>query len=195
MKQNTLKRMEKMIKKIFLVSLFFITISGISFAEEFLLSSPALEPGKNLGIEQVYFGFGCTGKNISPALNWKGAPADTKSFAITVYDPDAPTGSGWWHWIIFNIPAAVNDIKENAGNPSLKLAPKHSIQSITDYGKPGYGGACPPEGDKPHRYIFTLYALDMEKLPLDANASGAMVGFYLNQHALAKATLTALYSR
>ncbi|MBU4009844.1 MAG: YbhB/YbcL family Raf kinase inhibitor-like protein [Proteobacteria bacterium] len=184
-----------MIKKIILLSLFVITISSISFAEDFLLSSPVLEPGKILGIEQVFLGFGCTGKNISPALSWKDAPADTKSFAITVYDPDAPTGSGWWHWIIFNIPATVNDLKENAGNPSLKLTPEGSIQSITDYGKPGFGGACPPEGDKPHRYIFTLYALDMEKLPLDANASGAMVGFYLNQHALAKATLTAYYSR
>jgi Raf kinase inhibitor-like YbhB/YbcL family protein len=184
-----------MIKKLILTSLFIIMIVSISFAQDFILSSPQLETGKNLAIEQVFLGFGCTGKNISPALSWKNAPADTKSFAVTVYDPDAPTGSGWWHWVIFNIPAAIDNLKENAGDPASNLAPAGSIQSVTDYGKPGYGGACPPAGDKPHRYIFTVFALDIQKLPLDANASGAMVGFYLNQHALAKATLTALYSR
>ncbi|MFH2045033.1 MAG: YbhB/YbcL family Raf kinase inhibitor-like protein [Pseudomonadota bacterium] len=184
-----------MVKKLILTFIFAVMIASISFAQDFMLSSPQLESGKNLTIDQVFLGFGCTGKNQSPALSWAGAPADTKSFAVTVYDPDAPTGSGWWHWVIFNIPVAVDNLKENAGDPALNLAPAGSIQSITDYGKPGYGGACPPAGDKPHRYIFTVFALDIEKLPLDANASGAMVGFYLNQHALAKATLTALYSR
>ncbi len=184
-----------MIKRIIFVSIFVIMIRSISFAEDFLLSSPQLEPGKNLGMEQVFSGFGCTGKNISPALSWKGSPAETKSFAVTVYDPDAPTGSGWWHWAIFNISAKINNLAENAGDPSSKSAPEGSIQSITDFGRAGYGGACPPVGDKPHRYIFTVFALDVEKLPLDANASGAMVGYYLNKHALAKATITVYYSR
>ncbi len=164
-------------------------------AGNFILKSPQLRQGKRLNIEQVFSGFGCTGKNISPALYWKGAPENTKSFAVTVYDPDAPTGSGWWHWIIFNIPADINKLPKNAGNLKLNLAPEGSVQSKTDFGSSGYGGAAPPRGDKPHRYQFTVYALDIKKLPLDANASGALVGFYLNQHVLAKSTITVYYSR
>ncbi|HMK61806.1 MAG TPA: YbhB/YbcL family Raf kinase inhibitor-like protein [Dissulfurispiraceae bacterium] len=164
-------------------------------AGEFLLSSPQLEPGGRLHNNQVFSGFGCTGKNISPALYWENAPKGTKSFAITVYDPDAPTGSGWWHWLLFNIPTSVNNLPENAGEPALGLAPQGSVQSRTDFGKPGYGGACPPVGHKPHRYQFTVFALDVDKLDLDANSPGAMVGFYLNQHAIEKAVLTVYYSR
>ncbi len=165
------------------------------YAGDFILKSPQLQQGEQLNTEQVFSGFGCTGKNISPALYWEGAPENTKSFAVTVYDPDAPTGSGWWHWIIFSIPANVTSLAKNAGDPASELVPKASIQSKTDFGKSGYGGACPPQGDKPHRYQFTVYALDIEKLPLDENASGAMVGFYLNQHVLAKSTITVYYSR
>ena len=165
------------------------------FAGDFKLKSPDLQQGKRMGMEQVFSGFGCTGKNISPALQWEGAPKDTKGFAVTVYDPDAPTGSGWWHWIIFNIPATVTSLAKNAGDPSAGLAPEGSIQGRTDFGTSGYGGACPPTGDKPHRYQFTVYALDVVKLPLDANASGAMIGFNLRAHTLAKATLTVYFSR
>lgn len=166
-----------------------------SFAGGFKLESTDLKPGKKMSVDQVFSGFGCTGKNISPALQWQNAPKKTKSFAITMYDPDAPTGSGWWHWIIFNIPATLNSLSRNAGDPASLLAPEESIQSKTDFGTPGYGGACPPVGDKPHRYQFTVYALDTEKLPLDANASGAMVGFNLHQHMIGRATITAFYSR
>ncbi len=165
------------------------------FAEDFTLKSPQLQQGERLNAEQVFSGFGCTGKNISPALHWKEAPEGTKSFAVTVYDPDAPTGSGWWHWIIFNIPANINTLPKNAGDLKSDLAPKGSIQSRTDFGTSGYGGAAPPPGDKPHRYQFTVYALDIEKLDLDVNVSGAMVGFNLNQHVLAKSTITVYYSR
>jgi Raf kinase inhibitor-like YbhB/YbcL family protein len=172
-----------------------VLIAAAAFGESFTLKSPQLQQGKKMGSEQVFSGMGCTGRNISPALQWEGAPADTKSFAVTVYDPDAPTGSGWWHWVIFNIPSDVHALPQGAGNPSKGTAPKGSVQSRTDFGMPGYGGPCPPPGDKPHRYVFTVYALDTDKLPLDASASGAMVGFTLHQHTLAKATLTASYSR
>ncbi len=168
---------------------------NIAAAGQLSLSSPQLKPGGRLSDAQVFSGFGCTGKNLSPALHWKGAPMGAKSFAVTVYDPDAPTGSGWWHWIIFNIPANIDTLPENAGDPASGLAPKGSIQSRTDYGKPGYGGACPPVGNKPHRYQFTIYALNTERIDLDPNASGAMVGYFLHQHAIAKATLTVYYSR
>lgn len=175
--------------------LFGVLSINIAFAQDFILKSPQLKQDAQLNAEQVYFGFGCTGKNISPALSWEGAPGNTKSFCVTVYDPDAPTGSGWWHWIIFNIPADVKSLPENAGDPASGLAPKAAIQSRTDFGKPGYGGACPPAADKPHRYQFTVYALDIEKLPLDADASAAMIGFNLNNHTLAKSTITVYYSR
>jgi len=164
-------------------------------AEEFVLSSAQIKPGDRLSNEQVFKGFGCDGNNESPSLSWQGMPDNTKSYAVTLYDPDAPTGSGWWHWVMFNIPASIHSLEKGAGDIKTGKAPKGSIQSETDFGATGFGGACPPEGGKPHRYQFTVYALDVDKLPLKQDASGAMVGFYLNQHALAKAVLEATYSR
>jgi Raf kinase inhibitor-like YbhB/YbcL family protein len=180
-------------KQLILAALAILLAAPLAQAENFTLTSKDL--GGQLSDQQVFSGFGCTGKNISPQLLWKNAPVDTKSFAITVYDPDAPTGSGWWHWVVFNIPATVTQLAADAGNPSKDLAPKGSIQSVTDYGKPGFGGACPPVGDKPHRYIFTVYALKVEKLELDNTSPPAMVGYYLNQNALAKASLISYYGR
>ncbi len=184
-------------KKILTATLFSIVILlfGTALAADFSLKSPHLTPGDKLGNDQIYNGFGCTGKNISPALQWDNVPEGTKSFAVTLFDPDAPTGSGWWHWVIFNIPADVTHLKENAGDIKVNLAPKESIQSTTDFGSPGFGGACPPPGDEPHHYQFSVYALDTYKLPLDKTATPAMVGFYIHQHKLAKATLTFYYSR
>ena len=144
---------------------------------------------------QVFSGFGCIGKNISPQLSWKNAPAGTKSFAITMYDPDAPTGSGWWHWVMFDIPANTKMLPANAGNLAKNLAPKGSIQGITDYGKAGYGGPCPPQGHGFHQYIITVYALKTNKLGLDKNASPALVGYYLNTNTIQKASLVMYYKR
>ncbi len=168
---------------------------GQTAADEFTVTSRDFKPGGRLSEAQVFKGFGCTGGNLSPDLSWKNAPAGTKSFAVSVYDPDAPTGSGWWHWLIFNIPAGVTHLPAGAGDPSKGLAPAGSVQSQTDFGSAGYGGACPPPGDKPHRYVFTVFALKAEKLDLPATASGAMIGFNLNANALARATVTALYGR
>ncbi len=176
-----------------LVVVFALVGIGSVYAQEFTLMSDDLSG--QLTESQVFSGFGCSGKNISPSLKWINAPKNTKSFAFTVYDPDAPTGSGWWHWVIFNISSDINELKADAGNPQRGLAPKGSIQSVTDFGKPGFGGACPPEADKPHRYIFTVYALDVAKLDLDEKAPAAMVGFFLNQHVIAKASLIAYYAR
>lgn len=166
---------------------------------KFTLTSPSIKNGGSLSIEQVFKGFGCEGKNISPALVWQGAPKDARSFAVTVYDPDAPTGSGWWHWVVFNIPADVTALDADAGNASAmpSKAPKGAVQSRTDFGAPGFGGACPPVGSakKPHRYIFTVYALKTDKLDLDANASGALVGYMINANKIAKASFTAKFGR
>lgn len=165
------------------------------WAGGFSVSSPQLKSGGRLALEQVFNSFGCTGQNVSPALNWTNPPTGTQSYAITVYDPDAPTGSGWWHWVVFNIPASATGVPKNAGDLNAKLLPAGSVQSRTDFGTPGYGGGCPPAGDKPHRYFFTVHALKTDKLPLDENASGAMVGFYLGQNTLGKATIQVKYSR
>ncbi len=145
--------------------------------------------------EQVFNGFGCTGKNISPQLSWPNAPEGTKSFAITMYDPDAPTGSGWWHWVVFDIPATVKGIPAGAGSSGMPGMPAGAIQSMTDFGGIGYGGPCPPVGHGPHRYIITVYALKTDKLGLDAKAAAPMVGFSLGQNTLAKASLMFYYGR
>jgi hypothetical protein len=172
-----------------------LVLPDMSAAADFRLSSPTIKAQGTIGHDHVYNGFGCSGGNVSPELRWEQAPKETKSFAVTVYDPDAPTGSGWWHWVIFNIPPNVTSLPAGAGTPDGGGAPPGSVQSMTDFGRPGYGGPCPPAGDKPHRYIFTVYALKVDQLPLQQGASGAMVGFYLHQNALAKASFTATYGR
>jgi Raf kinase inhibitor-like YbhB/YbcL family protein len=171
------------------------TMAGLAAGDSsFHLQSPVLGPNSTLADEQVYDGFGCKGRNVSPPLRWSGAPAATKSFALTVYDPDAPTGSGWWHWVVYNIPASVTELAQGAGNSGGKLPPG-ALQGRTDFGAAGYGGPCPPKGDKPHRYIFTVYALKTDKLDVPADGSAAMIGFSIGASKLASASLTAFYGR
>jgi hypothetical protein len=164
-------------------------------AAGFVLSSPTIKPGSMLTEAQVFKGFGCEGKNISPALKWSGAPSGAKSFAVTVYDPDAPTGSGWWHWGVFNLPAGTSELPEGAGAADGQGLPAGAVQGRTDFGAPGFGGACPPAGDKPHRYIFTVYALKVEKIDVPADASPALVGFMLHANRLGQASFQARYGR
>jgi Raf kinase inhibitor-like YbhB/YbcL family protein len=172
-----------------------VVTAPASAQAKFTLSSPTLKDGGTIGPDQVFNGFGCTGKNVSPALKWSGAPAGTKSFALTVYDPDAPTGSGWWHWTVVNIPAAVTSIPAGAGSTAPAGLPAGAVQGRTDFGKPGWGGPCPPAGDKPHHYVFTVWALKVDKVDLNGESSGAMVGFNARGNSLGSATLTALYGR
>ena len=162
--------------------------------QSFVLSSPQIAEGATLTASQVYNGFGCQGENISPALQWQGAPAGTKSYALTVYDPDAPTGSGWWHWVVFNIPADVKALPAQIGAQGQGL-PAGAIQSLTDFGQPGFGGACPPVGDKPHRYQFTLHALKVARLDLPASSMPALVGFMIHANEVASTRFTAYYGR
>jgi len=171
------------------ILLVFVWLGMVLFAEGFTVKSESFSG--QLGIAQVNNVFGCTGKNISPDLLWEGVPEGTESFAITLYDPDAPTGSGWWHWIVYNIPGSIRRIP--AGSSESKTMPQGTVEGLTSYGKPGFGGACPPKGAKPHRYILTLYALDTASLNLSSEAVPEMVGFNLNIHALAKASLEAYY--
>ncbi len=177
------------------VMLLFCSASWAPAADSFKLVSPDIKPGDVLTIEQVFNGFGCSGENISPALKWSGVPAGTKSFALTVYDPDAPTGSGWWHWVVYNIPATCREVTKGAGAVASSSLPQGAIQGRTDFGTAGFGGACPPTGDKPHRYIFTIFALKVEKLEVPTNATAALIGFMVNGNKLAQASFTATYGR
>lgn len=162
---------------------------------KFHLASPDVKPQSKIGDKFVFNGFGCSGENVSPALEWKNPPAGTKSFALTVYDPDAPTGSGWWHWVVVNIPADTTSIPGGAGTEAGKDLPGGAKQVRTDFGKPGWGGPCPPQGDKPHHYIFTLHALKTDKLDLPDDATAAMAGFMIHANEIAKARFVALYNR
>lgn len=171
-----------------------MTAAFPALAGDFRLTSPDMAEGAPMAARQVFAGFGCTGGNVSPALAWDGVPPGTRSFAVTAYDPDAPTGSGWWHWVVFNLPATARALPAGAGGADGHGLPAGAVQSRTDYGSAGYGGPCPPPG-APHRYVFTVTALDVETLPLDPQASAAMVGFMVNAHALGRARLTALYGR
>ncbi|HCW97436.1 MULTISPECIES: kinase inhibitor [Pantoea] len=148
--------------------------------------------GDKMPERQVFNGMGYQGDNISPHLAWDEVPEGTKSFVVTCYDPDAPTGSGWWHWVVVNIPASTRLLEQGAGSGQSMLPPG-ALQTRTDFGKAGYGGAAPPQGES-HRYIFTVHALDVEKIEVDAEASGAMVGFNVHFHALASASITVKYS-
>ncbi|MEZ7197367.1 YbhB/YbcL family Raf kinase inhibitor-like protein [Pseudodesulfovibrio karagichevae] len=171
-----------------------LALAATCLAGGFTLSSPDVADGGTLSNRYLLNGFGCTGDNVSPALAWTNPPAGTKSFALTVYDPDAPTGSGWWHWVVFNIPADCRALAQGAGNAGGALL-AGAVQSRTDFGQPGYGGACPPQHDAPHRYVFTIYALDVAQLDLGPDSPAAMVGFTLHGHTLGKAEITATYGR
>ncbi|HUO54868.1 MAG TPA: YbhB/YbcL family Raf kinase inhibitor-like protein [Rhodoblastus sp.] len=169
-----------------------VALGWASGANAMTLTSPEIKPGGKIADEQVFNGWDCKGGNVSPELVWTGAPKGTKSFVVTVFDSDAPTGSGFWHWSVANLPAGTTGLPKGAGDG--KGLPEGALQVRNDYSQIGYGGPCPPPG-KPHHYHITVFALDLDKLPIDANASPAVVGFFANAHALAKATLTGLYGK
>ena len=171
------------------------SLATLSHAAGFKLSSPELKANKLMPKSFEFNGFGCAGDNTSPALKWSGAPKGTKSFALTVYDPDAPTGSGWWHWVVINIPANVHDLAANAGALNSTTLPEGAVQVRTDFGSAAWGGPCPPQGDKPHRYIFTVYALKTDKIEIPADATAALAGYMIHANMLGKASFTAKYGR
>jgi Raf kinase inhibitor-like YbhB/YbcL family protein len=155
--------------------------AGAAQAAAFTLSSPDLKAGRPISAAQYWNEFGCHGQNARPALRWSGAPKGTKSFAVTVYDKDATTGSGFWHWVVYDIPPQTTGI----GATGL---PQGAKEGNTDLGKPGYIGPCPPIPRK-HVYRFTVYALDVDKLDVPPNATAPMTGFFLHQHIIGEAVL------
>jgi len=184
-----------MLKSLSLVSVLSLGLVGSAMADSFTLSSNDIKQGEFMAKAQEFNGFGCSGGDLSPQLQWSGAPKGTKSFAITAYDPDAPTGSGWWHWQVVNIATDVTAIETGAGSTKQDLAPKGSFQVNNDYGSRGFGGACPPQGHGVHHYRFTVHALSVEKLDLPEQASGALAGYMINAHTIESATIESLYKR
>jgi Raf kinase inhibitor-like YbhB/YbcL family protein len=178
-----------------LLSILSLSLSTSVFAGDLTLSSKDIAQGEFMSKAQEFNGFGCSGSDLSPHLKWSNAPEGTKSFAITAYDPDAPTGSGWWHWQIVNIPVTVTEIPTGAGDTKNNNGPAGSTQIQNDYGNQGFGGACPPEGHGVHHYRFTLHALSVEKLELPKDASGALAGYMINGHTIESTTIESLYKR
>ncbi len=161
----------------------------------FTVTSTDMAAGATLADAQVYNGMGLSGGNISPQLSWNGYPATTRSFAVTCFDPDAPTGSGFWHWSLFDIPADVTSLPSAAASGGMAGLPSGAVHVRNDYGSNDFGGAAPPEGDPPHRYVFAVHAVDTEKLGPDADASPAVVGFMLRFHTVGRGLLIPVYSR
>ena len=161
----------------------------------FHVASATLHDGDTLPLAQVYKGSGCDGGNRSPALAWNGAPEGTRSYAVTMFDPDAPTGHGWWHWLAYDLPVRTTSLPEDAGHANGAALPAGARQARNDFGVVGYGGACPPAADKPHRYVITIYALPTAHLAVPASASATQVDATLKRDALASSRLTLEYGR
>jgi len=152
----------------------------------FTLTSADVADGRPL--DELYAHTSVGGKNLSPQLSWSGFPAETRGFVVTCFDPDAPTGSGFWHWVAVNLPASVTELDRGA-DP----LPEGAFSVRNDYGDTGYGGAAPPPGDRPHRYVFAVHALDVDRLEVGEGATPAYVGFNLAFHTLARATVRPTY--
>ena len=162
-----------------------LSASNIVSAADFRLTSKSIKAGAPIGVQHYWNEFGCSGGNVLPDLAWSGVPAGTQSFVVTFYDKDAPTGSGFWHWVAYDIPANVTSLPGGANGGTL---PAGAIEGNTDLGKPGFLGPCPPVGRK-HNYVYTVHALKVDKLPVEKGTTPALVGFTIWQNSLGKATL------
>jgi Raf kinase inhibitor-like YbhB/YbcL family protein len=170
--------------------------SPVSGADLFSADSSDLPAGAAIPQRFTFNGYGCKGQNVSPAIAWNNPPADTKSFALLVHDPDAPTGGkGWWHWIVVDIPGSSRALAQGAGTADGKALPAPARQLSNDFGAPGWGGPCPPAGDRPHHYVFTVYAVRVDKLNLPANATGPEALSAATSNALAKAAFVRQFGR
>src|SRR5215467_56873 len=180
-----------------IVAAFVAAFGGLSataaLAQDMALTSAEVAEGSTIKDAQVANVFGCKGGNISPSLSWSGAPADTKSFAVTVFDPDAPTGSGFWHWVVLGIPVSVTELATGAAGTGGSGLPAGAFHVRNDYGAKNFGGAAPPKGDPPHRYVIAVHALDVESLGVNDEISPAVAGFNLRFHTIARALLIPVF--
>jgi Raf kinase inhibitor-like YbhB/YbcL family protein len=174
------------------------TVAHLALADPaaFSVSSPDFRSDRPIPDSHLFNQYGCTGQNRSPALRWRGTPSGTKGFAVTMFDLDEHgTPSGWWHWVVYDIPASTTQLPENAGSEHSSTLPAGAVQGRTDMAQDAYHGPCPGKGEPPHRYLITVYALSVEKLPVPSEAGGAMVTWVAHDYTLAKATLMARYGR
>lgn len=159
----------------------------------FEVRSDDIADGQMLSENQVFDGFGMSGRNISPSLSWSGFPAETRSFAVTLFDPDAPTGSGWWHWVVLGLPASVTRLETGAAGTGGSGLPAGAFHVRNDYGVKNFGGAAPPPGDPPHRYVIAVHALDVESLDVNDEVTPTVAGFNLTSHTIARAVMIPVY--
>jgi Raf kinase inhibitor-like YbhB/YbcL family protein len=178
-----------------LLSILTLLFAWPVFAGPLTLTSEDVVQGGYMDKKQEFNGFGCSGEDLSPHLKWSNPPIGTKSFAITAYDPDAPTGSGWWHWQVINLPSNVLELATNAGSVKQNLLPTGGEHIQNDYGTKGFGGACPPKGHGVHHYRFTVHALSIEKIELPENASSALTGYMINANTIESSTIESLYKK
>ncbi len=183
-------------KKLFLVLSFCLAVAPTAFAESggLRLMSSEWHDGGSVPKENLFNGSGCGGANISPEFHWSGAPSGTKSFSITIFDLDAPTGRGWWHWVIFNIPGTISELPAGAGNKESTGLPIATVQCRNDYGELGYGGPCPPPGST-HRYLAKVYALNVEKLPFGSETPPGKMAKQIETHSVGVAKLMVKFWR
>ncbi len=161
----------------------------------FDVTSTDVADGQMLPMPQVSGIFGAGGEDVSPQLSWSGFPAETKSFVVTCFDPDAPTGSGFWHWNVVDIPASVTELPTGAGSQDGAILPEGAFTINNDAGLPGYLGSAPPAGHGPHRYVFAVHAMDCETLGIDNSVSNAIAGFNMFGKVLARAVITPVYEQ
>jgi Raf kinase inhibitor-like YbhB/YbcL family protein len=159
----------------------------------FELRSDHITDGQLMSESQVFDGWGMTGGNVSPSLAWSGFPEQARSFAVTCFDPDAPTGSGFWHWVVLGLPASVTALPAGAAGTGGSGLPAGAFHVRNDYSVKDFGGAAPPQGDPPHRYVFAVHALDVETLDVNDEVSPAVAGFNLRFHTIARAVLIPVY--
>ena len=159
----------------------------------FTVASDDVSNDQQMSNAQVYNGFGASGENLSPHLRWHGFPAETKGFAVTCFDPDAPTGSGFWHWLVLGIPVSVTELATGAGGSDDPRLPSGAFSVRNDFGTKDFGGAAPPEGEPAHRYVFAVHALDTDSLGIDSDVTAAIAGFNLRFHTIARGLLIPVY--
>jgi len=176
---------------------FVLGAAPLALAQSFEIRSPDIAQGATLTRAQVYSGYGCKGGNLSPAILWTNVPPGTKSFAFTVFDPDAPTGHGWWHWLVIDIPASATGLPRGAAKAAA--LPTGARETKNDFDDVHFGGACPPEGDKPHRYEFTVHALQVERIDVPAGTESTTppqtIEEKIRANEIGSARITARYGR
>jgi Raf kinase inhibitor-like YbhB/YbcL family protein len=185
----------KLIGSLAMTACITLLLSAGALAADFKLTSTDIGPDKPLAQDFVFSGFGCTGGNLSPQLSWTGSPAGTRSYAVTLFDPDAIQGRGFWHWMMVNIPASTTALARDAGKSDGSKLPSGASQVKNGFRQTGYSGSCPPPSDDPHGYVMSVYALKVEKLDVPADATSASILTTIESNSLGKASITYHFGR